>query len=73
MNTRMKNNEQSGKSNEHEKERKHEKTMNIIKNNEKTLRHNEKQWTTMKNNEKNNENNDTYLANREETMKKQWS
>ena len=51
MNTRMKNNEQSGKSNEHEKERKHEKTMNIIKNNEKTLRHNEnneQQWKTMK-------------------------
>jgi hypothetical protein len=50
--------------------------MNIIKNNEKTLRHNEKQWTTMKNTMKNN---DTYLANREETMKnndhneKQWS
>jgi len=30
------------------------------------MNNNEKQW-------KNNENNDTYLANREETMKKQWS
>ena len=45
----MKNNEQSGKSNEHEKERKHEKTMNIIKNNEKNwdiMKNNEQQWKT---------------------------